>query len=129
MAPFLNNTYDGAQLVDDEMRHVAWLLTEAAMKTLPQVQGRKTSKYWDATLSCLCVQSRVARKAWLEAGCPSEGPLHEEKGRLRRAVRRRVRFVLQHQNIVESKGERGCLPLELEAGSVHPSVGSLDAQN
>lgn len=35
----------------DEMRHVVWLLTEAAIKTLPQVRGRKTSsKYKDATL-------------------------------------------------------------------------------
>ena len=35
----------------DEMRHVVWLLTEAAIKTLPQVQGRKTSSnYKDATL-------------------------------------------------------------------------------
>ena len=32
----------------DEMKHVVWLLTEAAIKTFPQVRGRKTSK--DATL-------------------------------------------------------------------------------
>ena len=30
--------------------------------------------------------------AWKDAGSPSEGPLFEEKGRLRRAVRKRVRF-------------------------------------
>ena len=91
-APFLNSTCDKAQQVDDEMRHVAWLLAEAAEKTLPQVQGRRTSMYRDNTLSCLCAQSRAAHKAWREAGCPSDGPLYEEKGRLRRAVRRKVRF-------------------------------------
>ena len=90
MAPFLNSTYDEGQQVDDEMRHVAWLLAEAAdQKTLPQVQGRRTSRYQDNTLSCLCAQSRVARKAWREAGCPSDGPLYKEKGRLRRAVKER----------------------------------------
>ena len=90
--PFLNSTYDEAQQVEDEMRHVAWLLAEAAEKTLPQVQGKRTSRYRDNMLSCPCVQSRVARKAWRKAGGPSDGPLYEEKGRLRRAVRRRVRF-------------------------------------
>ena len=35
----------------DEMRHVVWLLKEAAIKTLPQVRGKKTSSnYKDATL-------------------------------------------------------------------------------
>ena len=101
-APFLNSTYDKAQQVDDEMRHVAWLLAEAAEKTLPQVQGRRTSMYRDNTLSCLCAQSRAAHKAWREAGCPSDGPLYEEKGQLRRAVRRKVRFcaaAVEHSRI------------------------------
>ncbi len=62
------------------------------MKTLPQVPERKKSSYRDDTLSCLCAQSKNARIAWREAGCPSEDPLYEEKGRLRRAVTRRVRF-------------------------------------
>ena len=34
----------------------------------------------------------AAQRAWKDAGCPSRGPLYEEKGRLRRAVRRRVWF-------------------------------------
>ena len=46
----------------------------------------------DDTLSCLCSQSRAARLAWQQAGCPGEGLLFEEKSRIRRAVRRRVRF-------------------------------------
>ena len=46
----------------------------------------------------------------------------------RRAVRRRLRFcAAAAERIV--KEERGYLPLELEASSGHPSVGSLDAQN
>ena len=43
-------------------------------------------------LSWLCAQSRAARAAWKEAGCPGEGPVFEEKCRLHRAVRKRVRF-------------------------------------
>ena len=50
------------------------------------------SRRWrDDTLSCLCSQSRAARLAWKQAGCPGEGLLFEEKSRIRRAVRRRVR--------------------------------------
>ena len=49
-------------------------------------------RWKDDTLTALCAQSRSAHRAWKDAGCPSEGSLFEEKGRLRGAVRRRVIF-------------------------------------
>jgi len=30
-------------------------------------------------LICLCAKSCAARMAWKDAGCPSRGPLYEEK--------------------------------------------------
>ena len=40
----------------------------------------------------MCAQSRAARAAWKEAGRPGEGPLFDEKSRLCRGLRKRVRF-------------------------------------
>ena len=40
----------------------------------------------------MCAQSRAAQAAWKEAGRLGKGPLFDEKSRLRRAVRKRVRF-------------------------------------
>ena len=68
------------------------MLCDAAVKTLPHVQPRKPRRWKDDTLTVLCAQSQSAWRAWKEAGCPSEGSLFEEKCRLRRAVKRRVRF-------------------------------------
>lgn len=80
----MNNSHDDAQHIQSEVKHVAWLLKEAAMKTLPQVAERGRKSYRDDTLSCLCVQSRNARRAWREAGCPAEGPC--TKGKLRKRI-------------------------------------------
>ena len=66
------------------------MLCDAAEKALPLIQPRKPQRWKDDTLTALCAQSRSAHRAWKDAGCPSEGLLFEEKGRLRRAVRRRV---------------------------------------
>ena len=58
LSPLLNNTYDNAQQIDVEMRHVAWLLTEAAMKSLPQtLKWKSQGSYRDNMLSCLCALS------------------------------------------------------------------------
>ena len=60
--------------------------------TLPTVRLPSSPRYKDKTLSALCAQSRMALSRWKASGCPSSGSLHEEKCRLRRAVRRRVHF-------------------------------------
>ncbi len=51
----------------------------------------------------LCAQSRAARAAWRAVGSPSEGPLSEEKNRLRRAVRKRVRWFAARSERVRSQ--------------------------
>ena len=92
LAPLLNSLYSDGDQMSEEIEQVARLLSDAADRILPYVQPKRKSRWRDATLSCLCAQSCAARRAWKVAGCPTDGPLYEEKGRLRRAVRRRVRF-------------------------------------
>lgn len=82
----LIGVYDNADQVSGEIEEVAGLLTDAVEKILPCTQPRKKSRWRDDTLS------RAARVAWKEAGCRTGGPLFEEKGRLRRTIRKRVRF-------------------------------------
>ena len=41
LALFLNNSYEDVGQVDKEIRHVAFLLTDTARKTLPLVGGGK----------------------------------------------------------------------------------------
>ena len=84
--------YDGVDQLSQEVGEFAEMLVETAERLLPRVQPKGHSKWKDDILSRLCAQSSAARKAWKLAGTPSEGPLFEEKGRLRRAVRQRVRF-------------------------------------
>jgi len=85
-------SYEDVEQLDGEIALVAGMLVDAAERHFPLVHPRRPTRWRDDTLSCLYTQSRAARAAWKEAGCPLEGPLYEEKGRLRRAVRRRVRF-------------------------------------
>ena len=91
LAPLLNNVYEDIEQLDEEIDLVARMLVDAAERQLSLVLPKRPRKWRDNTLSCLCAQSRAARSVWKQAGCPGEGPLFEEKSRLRRAVRR-VRF-------------------------------------
>ena len=59
----------------EEIEKVAGLITDAAEKLLPHVQPKRKTKWKDDTLSCLCVQSCAARRAWRDAGSPTGGPL------------------------------------------------------
>lgn len=71
ISPFLRNSYDDIDVIDKEIRHVAWLLTDAANKTITSAQGKKILWHRDDTLKSLCTQSSEARR---EGGCPGEGP-------------------------------------------------------
>ena len=81
LALLLNTSHESVQDVDQELKYVARVLCDE--KTLPLIQPTKPQRWKDDTLTALCAQSRSARRAWKDAGCPSEGPLFEEKGRLR----------------------------------------------
>ena len=90
--PLITRVYDSAEMVNSEIEQVTRLLTEVAEELLPCIQPKRRSQFRDDVLSRLCAQSRAARAAWRDAGSPPDGPLSEEKNRMRRAVRRRVRW-------------------------------------
>ena len=92
LTPLLCNVYEGVGRLDHEISDVAKILVEIAEKRLPLIRPRGHSHWKDDILSRLCAQSRAARASWKEACAPQEGPLYDEKGRLRRAVRQRVRY-------------------------------------
>lgn len=106
LAPLLNNSYDCPEDVKRELNYVATLLQDVAEKSFPPIQPKKPQKWRDATLTALCAQSRTECRVWKENGYPSEGPFFDEKCRLRRAVRRRVRYCAartESQRIQETK--------------------------
>ena len=78
LATLLNTSHERVQDIDQDLKYVARVLCDAAEKTLPVIQPRKPRRWKGDTLAALCAQSRSARK--------------EEKGRLCRAVRWRVKF-------------------------------------
>ena len=81
-----------SEYIDAEIRHVAWLISDAAVNTLPELKPRKTNKYRDRALSQLCVRSKEAWKAWNNEGRPETGPLYEAKSTLTRQVHQCVKF-------------------------------------
>ena len=87
-----SNSYDCVEEVEKELNYVGKLLCDTALRTLPRVQHPSRQRWKDSTLNTLCSKSRLAHKAWREAGSPADGALYDEKCRLRRAVRKRLRF-------------------------------------
>ncbi len=65
--------------VEDEIHTVSQLLTAAAERTLPTTNRKKKTWFKDDCLKSVCAQSREARRAWKEAGSPSEGVFYERK--------------------------------------------------
>ena len=102
LTPLLCNVYEGVGQLDHKISDVVKILVEIAEKRLPLIRPRRQSHWKDDILSRLCAQNRAACAAWKEAGTPQEGPLYDEKGRLRRAVRQRVRYCA-------AKAERLCI--------------------
>ena len=77
-------SFDGLEDIEAAICQFTDILKDAAAKTLPVKSYKKPHKWKDTTLSTLCAQSRAAQQTWKENGCPKEGPLYNEKGRLRR---------------------------------------------
>ena len=71
--------------IEAAISHLSNTLKDAAEKSVAEKRYKKSRKWKDDTFSTL---SRVARQTWKEKGCPKEGLLYEENGRLRREVKR-----------------------------------------
>ena len=100
-----------------EIKHVAWLIKDAAEKTLPHFKPRRIHRFKDRMLSRLCAKSKEAWRAWCEDGRPSDGPLYEAKCSLRNEVRRRIRLcsairerkkVQQRENLFKTNAHSHC---------------------
>jgi len=77
--------------VNEEVARFTDMLLGAAREELPLVRQGGRPQYRDERLKALCRQSMEARKKWRENGCPTSGPLFDEKRRLRIEVRKRVK--------------------------------------
>ena len=90
--PYIQRSRGNIEHIDREIRHVAWMIEDAAQKSLPHLQSKKAHKFSDRTLSQLCAQSKEAWRVWCEGGRPSSGPLYDAKCTMRRKVRQRIKF-------------------------------------
>ena len=86
------NSHGCLEEVEKELDYVGKLLCDTALCTLPLLQCPKRQRWKNSTLTNLCSKSKLACKAWREAGSPVEGPLYDEECRVHRAVRKRIRF-------------------------------------
>jgi len=98
--------------VNEEVARFTDMLLGAAREELPLVRQGGRPQYRDERLKALCRQSMEARKKWRENGCPTSGPLFDEKRRLRIEVRKRVkhcavqserRHIQQRQKLFSSR--------------------------
>ena len=92
LGPLLSVVYEDGEHLDLQIRHVAKVMVEAAQEKHPVLQWGRRARMKDDILSRLYCQSRAAWRAWKEAGSPRDGPLFEQKNRLRREVRTRVNY-------------------------------------
>ena len=94
LRPYIQRSKGNIDHINREIEHVAWLITNAAQKTLPLLKPKKAHRFRDRTLSQLCVESKKAWRVWCKEGRPPTGPLYDAKCSLRRKVRQRIKFVL-----------------------------------
>ena len=83
-----DNSHASPEDINSESSHVTKILCDSALSSIPIRNHKRPRKWKDAILSALCAQSRNARRAWREEGCPKEGPLFDEKTRLRKEVKK-----------------------------------------
>ena len=55
LQPLLNSTYDNIELLNQEIEHVAWLLKDAAEKTLPALLQNQRKEDGEMLLLVNCV--------------------------------------------------------------------------
>ena len=92
LKPFTQRSRGNVDHIDREIGHVAWLIIDAARKTLPVLKSSKAHRFRDRTLSQLCAKSKEAWRVWSGEGRPSSGPLYDAKCALRREVRQRIKY-------------------------------------
>ena len=88
--PFIDSMHDNIDSINAEIQLVTKHIADAANRTLPHVMPRKRRFFRDATLKQICDKSKVAWKAWVDAGRPPDGPLYDSKNHWRREVKKRV---------------------------------------
>ena len=106
IAPLLVNTCDIVAGVSEEIECVAKLVFKVSKDPMLIVQPKNPQKWKDATLAALCAQSKAARRKWKESGSRQHGSIFEEKCKLRRVVRKRIRFCAAQ---AERSNEGRCL--------------------
>ena len=90
--PYIRRSHGSIDQIDQEIAHAAWLIVDAAQKTLPQLKTKKPHRFKDRILSQLCAKSKEARETWYKEGKPPNGPLYDAKCNMRREVRQRTKF-------------------------------------
>ena len=60
LKPYIKRSRGNVDHIDQEIRHVAWLVNDAAQKTLPLLKPRRANRFRDKTLSQLCIRSKEA---------------------------------------------------------------------
>ena len=73
LKPYIKRSRGNIDHLDQEIRHVAWLVNDAAEKTLPLLKPRRANRFRDKTLSQLCTRSKEAWRAWCREGRPVSG--------------------------------------------------------
>ena len=109
--PYIRRSHVSIDQIDQEIAHAAWLIVDAAQKTLSQLKTKKPHRFKDKILSQLCVKSKEAREAWYREGRPPNGPLYDAKCNLRREVQQRTKLcaameersrVQRHENLFKT---------------------------
>ena len=91
LLPFVGRSYFDLAQVNDEIKHVSWLIKNAAESCLPHCHS-KTYCFKDKVLAQLSTKSKFAWDVWKDSGKPQDGPLYEAKCLARREVKKRVKF-------------------------------------
>ena len=90
--PYTQRSRGNIKHINREIEHVAWLIVDAALKTLQHLKPKKSHNFRDRTLFQLCAESKEAWRVWCVEGRPSSGPLYDAKCALRREVRQRIKL-------------------------------------
>ena len=90
--PYIRRSHGSNDQIDQEIAHAAWLIVDAAKKTLPQLKTRKPHRFKDRILSQLCARSKEAQETWYRKGKPLSGAIYNAKCNMWREVQQRTRF-------------------------------------